>query len=122
MPKNIYKTPPIISHRRGKSLKTYSLEQNFEGTYDRKGIQSRSLMIFSQCFGSKALQVGNKKIRKRECARLLNSGISWSCKRHQSRVLFPVQFLYLIIESVRGRKSTGSQAHSQLELWARELR
>ena len=34
MLKNIYKTPPIISYSRGKSLKTYSLEQNFEGTYD----------------------------------------------------------------------------------------
>ena len=34
MLKNIYKTPPIISYRRGKSLKTYLLEQNFEGTYD----------------------------------------------------------------------------------------
>ena len=42
-----------------------------------------------------------------------------SCNRHQSRVFFLVQFLYLIIESVKDRKSTSSKARSERKLWAK---
>ena len=55
MLKNIYKTPPFISYRRGKSLKDILVRAKLwrhisqrRNRKDKWGIQSRSVMIFSQ--------------------------------------------------------------------------
>ena len=86
--------------------------------------ERKRIKTIFKVFSSKALKVARFSREKLKKSALCKASkqrylIMRSCNRHQGQVLFQVQFLYSIIERVRGRKSTGTKAHSQLELWAK---